>query len=480
MGQGEIRWATHDGTRVAALGVAGVALFLAGCGGGGGTRSSGPGVATVTQVSAPDAAAVASSEPIVTVTGGTPITKADLEHWVGVTDGFQASKGKINGKRAPKPQVPKPPYYSACIAGIHRRSPGQSNASMKAQCEAKYVQLEREALGYLITTDWVRAEAAQLHLTVSHREVITRLHGELSAPGAAKYEGLLAYVGETTSDAAWRTEGELLRSRIAESVTRGKTLTTEARVLLGDYQEEFKARWKSRTICRPGYVIEDCMQFKTPPPATTPEQREERTYQEEKKELEKEGKENEKKLAKHEATTSKPGRPATPGVRGGMEEYNTPGGMSLTSPAFEINGQIPVAYTCEGAGISPPLHWSRIPSGAGSLALMVMYDPRASFGGVNWIVANINPGSTGVAAGQVPEGAVVGKGSGGKAGYQPICPEKGKTDEIEFLLYAFKNKFNLKPGFTENELRGEYLGPHGDYSVKLSEHATFYGVYSRP
>src|SRR6187551_3651238 len=35
--------------------------------------------------------------------------------------------------------------------------------------------------------------------------------------------------------------------------------------------------------------------------------------------------------------------------------------MTLTSPAFKQNGQIPAKYTCQGDNISPPLAWDGVP-----------------------------------------------------------------------------------------------------------------------
>ena len=155
--------------------------------------------------------------------------------------------------------------------------------------------------------------------------------------------------------------------------------------------------------------------------------------------------------------------------------------MNLTSPAFERNGQIPIAYTCEGVGISPPLHWARIPPGAKSL-LLYMIDDSAPYtkpnAGVQWMVANINPEVEGVAAGQVPEGAVVGEENAGKTGYGAVCPESGKTDDISFVMYAFKEKFNLNPGFSKQEALEQYSGSRHD--LMLGEWASTFAEYTRP
>ena len=50
--------------------------------------------------------------------------------------------------------------------------------------------------------------------------------------------------------------------------------------------------------------------------------------------------------------------------------------LSLSSPSFASNAEIPVRHTCDGDDVSPPLRWSGLPSGTQSLALIVD-DPDA-------------------------------------------------------------------------------------------------------
>jgi Raf kinase inhibitor-like YbhB/YbcL family protein len=458
--------------------IAGVGGVLAGCGGG---SPAGAGVASVTSVSAPTLA-VADSEPIVTVAGQPAITKASLEHWVSVIVTFEHASSKSR-THAP---MPTPPDYTACVAHRKASTRPATARNPKSECEAEYVKLERKALDFLIASEWTRGEAANLHLAVSHAETKHRLDEVRSKdyPKASQFTALLRSSGETIGDVLWRLEAELLQAKISESAAKGKTQTTEEKIVLSDYQEAFAARWKGRTNCHVGYVVEDCMQFKSPPPVTTPEQKEAHTYTEElreKKEVEKEEAVNSKKLSKHETVSATPRRATSRDSRSNGESFNTLGGMNLTSPAFEGNGQIPVAYTCDGAGISPPMHWARIPSEAKSLLLYVIDDTQDSFtdptGGIRWMVANINPEETDLTAGRVPAGTVVGKGNDGKADYGPICPEKGKTDSIEFVMYAFKQKLDVKPGFTEQEVQEQYTA---NGNKVLSENATIDGSYTRP
>jgi phosphatidylethanolamine-binding protein (PEBP) family uncharacterized protein len=50
--------------------------------------------------------------------------------------------------------------------------------------------------------------------------------------------------------------------------------------------------------------------------------------------------------------------------------------MELSSPAFAPGGRLPIRFTADGEGISPPLIWVGVPDEAVSLALIVE-DPDA-------------------------------------------------------------------------------------------------------
>src|ERR1700719_645379 len=65
--------------------------------------------------------------------------------------------------------------------------------------------------------------------------------------------------------------------------------------------------------------------------------------------------------------------------------------LMLASPAIPPGAEIPAQYTCDGADISPPLSWSDVPAGTGSLVL-VIEDPDAPSGAFrHWAVFDIPP-----------------------------------------------------------------------------------------
>jgi len=112
-------------------------------------------------------------------------------------------------------------------------------------------------------------------------------------------------------------------------------------------------------------------------------------------------------------------------------------GMTLASPAFTDNGEIPAKYGCSGGGqaVSPPLTINSVPADAKSLALIVG-DPDAPGGTfTHWIVWNIPPTTTSVAEGLAPAGASEGKNGYGKSGWGAPCPPSGEHHYV-FTLYA--------------------------------------------
>ncbi len=116
----------------------------------------------------------------------------------------------------------------------------------------------------------------------------------------------------------------------------------------------------------------------------------------------------------------------------------------LTSPAFDPGGAIPAAYTCDGPGTSPALSWSNVPPNTVELVLAIS-DPQAN-SALQWMVAGIEPTTTGVAAGATPTGGVVLANRNGAHAYAPLCPAAGQDDTYEFTLYALSSPSGLTAG----------------------------------
>ena len=121
--------------------------------------------------------------------------------------------------------------------------------------------------------------------------------------------------------------------------------------------------------------------------------------------------------------------------------------IRLSSPAFPNGGTIPSRYTCAGADVSPPLHWSGVPAAAKELAL-VMIDPNAPGGPfIHWLAAGIPPTDRGLAAHLGRVGAVPGRNDFGKLYYRGPCPRPGHPHHYVIELLALRAPSGLTPGF---------------------------------
>ncbi|HEV3321786.1 MAG TPA: SurA N-terminal domain-containing protein [Solirubrobacteraceae bacterium] len=392
---------------------------LTGCGGA--TKTTTTVVTAAGQAGSGAPATQASVGETVATVERTPITKASFEHWTSVTAAVSHSKSHSRAARA---------------------------------------ALKNQVLGFLITSQWVLAEAAHMGIHVSEAEVRQRLH-QITVkqyPKASQLKRYLASIGETEADLLMRVKVELLEAKISQHVTAGKTATTEPHLLLSDFQKSFETRWRARTSCQPGYVVEDCRQYKgtrhspagssSSSPATSSSS-------------------SSSSSSSHSASTS-----ARSNASG--ELPSIPGAMAISSPAFERNGTIPTQYTCDGANTSPPLQWQHLPAHTKELVLFIIDDSSdGAEGGIRWVVAGIEPSLSGLSAGQLPAGAVVGLNGSGKATYGGICPPKGKSAAIEFVLWALNKTIPLSNGFIPA------VAEH-DYSHSELASAITYATYTRP
>jgi Raf kinase inhibitor-like YbhB/YbcL family protein len=131
--------------------------------------------------------------------------------------------------------------------------------------------------------------------------------------------------------------------------------------------------------------------------------------------------------------------------------------MEITSSAFQNNGNIPRAYACDGADLSPPLAWQNAPSGSATFALIVD-DPDAPAGiWVHWLLYELPGSAKEIAAGiarseMLPNGAKQGINDFGRVGYGGPCPPPGSAHRYSFKLYALDAHVTLKPRATKNQL----------------------------
>jgi uncharacterized protein (TIGR00297 family)/Raf kinase inhibitor-like YbhB/YbcL family protein len=137
--------------------------------------------------------------------------------------------------------------------------------------------------------------------------------------------------------------------------------------------------------------------------------------------------------------------------------------LTLSINAFQNGGDIPQDFTCEGANRSPEITWSGVPTAARSLALIVS-DPDAPMGTfIHWVLYNLPPGQTNLAAGQpkmaqLPGGGTQGVNGYPHTGYDGPCPPPGKAHRYYFRLYALDLAPDPPAGLTASQLEKKMLG----------------------
>jgi Raf kinase inhibitor-like YbhB/YbcL family protein len=134
------------------------------------------------------------------------------------------------------------------------------------------------------------------------------------------------------------------------------------------------------------------------------------------------------------------------------------GTLTVTSSAFANMSVIPVKYTCDGQGATPPLKVTNIPDGTKSLSIIVYdYNATPEGGMTYWIIWNIDPYS------DIPEDFHNNHetmNQAGQYGNTPLCAQHG-DHKYHFIVYALDTKLVIGKNTTkrsiENIMKGHIL-----------------------
>lgn len=179
--------------------------------------------------------------------GGQPITTAAYNHWLGVAAASSAQT--TPGSTAPKPVVPDPPTFSACIAHLQatapkpaKGKPAPTAAQLKTQCEQQYTALKQQVLGFLISANWVIGEASDQGIKATDAEVEKKFKElkQQQFPKAADFQKFLTSTGQSVPDLLLRVKLNLLSQKIQQKVAKKGTPTTAQ---IEKYYKENKQRF---------------------------------------------------------------------------------------------------------------------------------------------------------------------------------------------------------------------------------------------
>lgn len=127
-------------------------------------------------------------------------------------------------------------------------------------------------------------------------------------------------------------------------------------------------------------------------------------------------------------------------------------GLALSSPDFEPGASAPPSALCTGANRHPALSWAGVPDGTAELAVTLSDQTNPAEPVLVWLVAGIDPTTTGLAAGELPAGAVETTNDYGTTGWGSPCLEDlGGERQLQFRLHALVSPSGLTTGFPGNE-----------------------------
>ena len=126
--------------------------------------------------------------------------------------------------------------------------------------------------------------------------------------------------------------------------------------------------------------------------------------------------------------------------------------LTLSSSDFNDGGLLPMRYTCDGAGISPPLQWSGVPENVESFAIVMDSIPGPPRPGeveaathFYLLLYNIPKEIRAIEAGNKSVGTLGGNFLGRELGYTPPCSQGPGLKSYTLTIYALNGTLELSP-----------------------------------
>ena len=151
--------------------------------------------------------------------------------------------------------------------------------------------------------------------------------------------------------------------------------------------------------------------------------------------------------------------------------------MEVYVAAISREGFLPQAFTADGADVSPSLTWLAPPPGAKSFAV-IMDDPDAPMGlWTHWTLYDLPATVTSLSenlpkAPTLPNGALQGRNTWGRFGYNGPAPPPGKPHRYVFRVFALAEYLDLPAGAAREELDRALKG-------KILAEGSFVAKYGR-
>jgi len=203
----------------------------------------------------------AKKDAVVVRVGDSSITQATLDHWIHI-------EAVASHEHSPKPPTPKglipvPPDYADCVALLRKEANVNlkpTTAELKHECAAKYDLIKNDVLEKLITYHWIVGEGSQKGVQVTDAEVARFLHARFPTNGAL--EQFLEATGASAADERMLEKRVLLSDKLQSLAAKNAHTAEERFQATATFAKALAAKWAPKTNCRPGYVVEQCRQYR--------------------------------------------------------------------------------------------------------------------------------------------------------------------------------------------------------------------------
>jgi foldase protein PrsA len=180
---------------------------------------------------------------------GTSITSAAFHHWIAVA-AVSSTSGQLTQAKA---VAPEPPAYTACIARFKEIGEKElkakaiktvpAEAKLKSTCEQQYKTFKQEVMSFLLSSQWVLGEAAEMGVHVSDAEVHKQFLKIKTQqfPRAAEFEKFVASSGQSVSDLLLRVKLNMLSAKIQAKIAKQKAKVSDADIekYYNQHKEQF-------------------------------------------------------------------------------------------------------------------------------------------------------------------------------------------------------------------------------------------------
>jgi hypothetical protein len=196
--------------------------------------------------------------------GNEAIGKATVDHWMSAF--LRGDYYEKVGAIMPRGLFPEPPDYATCVSTLTAittppsGSRGPAVGQLKTKCAQLYEGIKLQTIGFLLTYQWSLGQGAEHGLKLSRAELeqeFKRVQAE-HFPTETELQHYLIDHGLTIAD-----ELILVTRNVETAKLLHKLNEQGGEKALITYYKRSIPKWTMKTSCRPGYVVEQCKEYKT-------------------------------------------------------------------------------------------------------------------------------------------------------------------------------------------------------------------------